>query len=263
MNPARRLFTVILHLLSIGIAGAAVVPAPPRSPTIEEIPVTSRFVDQPVVRVLEALFAAAGTRAEIDPCATGRISIELRNVTLGAALDAVARIADLEVKRTEGPARFRVSCRDVEGRRATARNRARGDDVVTLHFRLERIDPDGTRETEAQPRLRVVVGEQSEISETERVPQYALTEDGEIYVRSRRPNWTLSAVVVATPSGVSRELRGILEIARGREGGSDEAVCTAVKPFHLELPEPGDVAEAVQIELGGRTWVLSVEIAGR
>lgn len=235
--------------------GAAAMPQRPQDPS--QIPVSLNFVDQPVARVLFALFAAGGVRGDVDPCVTGRVSVTLQNVTLGMALDAVARMADLDVRRVEGPATFRVSCRDVAARRARTRAALAGAPSVTMTFRIDRVEADGRSETRAEPRLVVPVGEVAELSETSEVPDYALADDGEILIRSRRPSWSLRVAVAAPRTGGTPELRGILEISSESSRDPEPAVVTATQPFRGVLADDAEVRLA-SVELGGATWILTL-----
>ena len=229
-------------------------PGKPADPSA--IPVTLRFEDQPVARVLEGLFAAGGVRGRIDPCVTGRVSIALENVTLGAALDAVARLADLEVKSGQGPAAFVVTCRDAEAR-SRALVRQRTGDAVRLRFRIESIDPDGRRDVRSEPALIVPLGETAEIAESSDVPDYALTADGEVLTTNTRPSVRLVLAVVAERGGFAREARGLFEIATKEPRDPEGPVMTATLPFRAPLTAAGEVPLGA-LDLNGTRWILTL-----
>ncbi len=253
MKP-RFVHTLVISVLAaVSVLRAGDAPSPPPS-DVAQIPVVIRFVDQPVARVLEALFAATGARGTIDPCVGGRVTISLENVSMGVALETLAQVADLDVRRGNRGDVFHVTCRDVEGRRARADARLAGADTVTLEFRLEQSDVDGRSEVHAAPRLVARIGEPSEVSEPGRAPEYALADDGELIVRSRAPLWRIEAVVVATQSGGPREIHGLLEVSEApRE--PEGTTTRMVKPFRATL---AGVDEIPLAEMRGSrgTWTL-------
>lgn len=253
MTPAR---LVPLALLLIALSPpVALEAAEPRAADPRQIPVVLAFEDRPVAQVLMGLFAAAGIRGDIDPCVSGRISITLKNATLGSALDAVARLADLEVRPGESPRDFRVSCRDSEARRARTRAMLRTGEAASLRFRIETIDPDGRSETVAEPRLIVPVGELAELAESAELPDYALADDGELIVTTTRPTWSLRMMVVPARGTPTLELRGILEVSSKSSREPEAGVATMTQPFRGALTGERETPLA-SAQLGATTWVL-------
>lgn len=231
-------------------AAAEVRPADP-----SEIPVMLSFEDRPVAQVLMGLFAVAGVRGDIDPCVTGRISITLKNATLGSALDAVARLADLDIRRGAPPRDFHVTCRDTEAARSRAESLARSGEPASLRFRIETVDAAGRMETIGEPRLIVPVGELAEIAQHVYLPDYALAADGELIVNATRPSWSLRVIVVPARDAAALEIRGILQVSFQLSENRDGGVVTLTRPFRSPLTPEREV-RLVSTELGATTLSL-------
>jgi hypothetical protein len=252
MNSLR---PIVLVALLASTASVAAAPAAGRASDPGMSPVSLHFDDAPTAKVLQTLFEATGVRGDIDPCVTGRISISLEYVPLGTALDAIARMADLNVSRAGGPAAFRITCKQPSGRHARGVPDVRTGEPVDLHFRIEAVDFAGRREVRAEPHLVSTVGEIAEITETGNLPEYTLTDDGELIVKTSRPSWTVRAVVVPGRDGGPRELRGILEIASEASRSPESGVVSVTQPFHAALTGESETKLA-SWELFGTTWVL-------
>lgn len=258
MNRSRPLLLTIVLLLAVSPALAATAGGRPSEPGMA--PVSLRFTDMPTAKVLEALFAATGARADIDTCVTGRITIALDDVPLGTALDAIARLADLNISRGTAPATFRITCRDGAGARGRGQPAARSGETVELRFRIETVDARGRREVVAEPRLITPVGESAYLAPTGNVLDYTLTDDGELIAKPTRPEWAVRVIVAPGRSGSPREVRGILEIATEAPRASETATVSLTQPFHATITGEDEV-RLVATELSGTAWVLTLASA--
>lgn len=223
---------------------------------ISRIPVTVRFDDQPVARVLEGLFAAGQVRADVDPCVAGRVSIALENASLGSVLEELARVADLEIQALDAE-RIRVACRDARAPERPPRSPVRGR-PLDLRFRLVRTPLDRPEER-LYPRLVALLGEVAEVAGADEIPGWTITEDGEVAPKNR-PAWRLRAIVVPAKHGLGREVRGLFEVAIGDPRGAEGTTVSTVMPFSASLAD-FERAQLAVIRVEGGTWELHGEAA--
>lgn len=259
----RATLDLVLLLLLTTAASAAPAPGGLDLPDTEMLdrPVSLSFEKERCSHVLRVLFEAAGLPVEIEPCVTGEVSIEMRNVSLEDALRALARMAEFTVSWDEPSGPFRVSCSG-SGPEEPARVPVYRDpsaSTITLRFLLEAEDRRGARRVLTRPTLAISLGQPAEMAiGISPVPVFDLDEEGVPYTRRSLPSIGLKAYVAAAPQPYPQELRGILEIATHDEQGQG-TTRTASRAFVVELPPDDTPVEATRLKLSGKTYILIVE----
>jgi type II secretory pathway component HofQ len=244
----RRLSGLILLLTLVGPPSAGA--ATDDGPKALDVPVTLRFEDQDLVRVLEALVAATGLRVDIDPCVGGKVSITTERVSARAALDLLARMGNLDVRIGDAGEPVRISCRPREGTPLAA---PAGSAEVT--FTLQRVTPSGDLETVAEPRLASPFGMQATIEQSERLPVFDLNAGGHVYRRTVRPTLSIRAVFTEEGSGGLR-VAAVIETSRV-DPRDREAVQSVVKAGEVVLPARDTDGELTRFRLGGEEYVVT------